>query len=145
MPPEYRDPTDPMEWLRRAKSNLVRAKADRVLGEVLYEDLCFDAQQAAEKATKAILVARQIPFPKSHDIVGLLTMLQEGGVEIPEEIRRAGILTEYAVDTRYPGLSEDVTEEEYMEAVDLAERVFHWAETLVSHPSEKESPNPLEE
>lgn len=136
MPPEYRDPTNPMEWLRRARSNLARARADRDLAGVLYEDLCFDAQQAAEKAIKAILVERQIPFPKTHDIVGLLTLLQESGVGMPEEIKRSGILTEYAVDTRYPGLSEDVTEDEYLEAVELAERVFRWAETLVSHSHE---------
>jgi len=56
MPPERRDPTDPAEWLRRARSNLARAKADRNLADVLYEDLCFDAQQAAEKAIKGLLV-----------------------------------------------------------------------------------------
>ncbi len=145
MPPEYRDPTDPMEWLRRARSNLARAKADRHLAGVLYEDLCFDAQQTAEKAVKAILVERQIPFPKTHDIVDLLTLLKEGGVDIPEEVRQAGILTEYAVDTRYPGLSEDVTEQEYLEAVELAERVIRWAETLVSRSHEQEPRNAREE
>lgn len=82
MPPEYRDPTNPTEWLRRARSNLTRAKADRGLAGVLKEDLCFDAQQAAEKAIKAILVERQIPFPKTHDIVDLLTLLQKGGFDI---------------------------------------------------------------
>lgn len=133
MPPEYRDPTNPMEWLRRARSNLARAKADRNVAGVLYEDLCFDAQQAAEKAVKAVLVKRQIPFPKTHDIIDLLTLLQRGSVDAPEEIMQAGILTEYAVGTRYPGLSEDVTEEEYLEAVELAERILRWAETLISH------------
>jgi hypothetical protein len=36
MPPKRRDPTDPLEWLRRARSNLARAKADRTLPEILY-------------------------------------------------------------------------------------------------------------
>jgi len=72
MPPEYRDPTDPAEWLRRARSNLARARADRGLPEVLYEDLCFDAQQAVEKCLKALLVYRQAPFPKTHAIADLL-------------------------------------------------------------------------
>jgi HEPN domain-containing protein len=47
MPPNDRDPTGPHEWLRRARSNLARARADRNLPDVLYEDLCFDTQQAA--------------------------------------------------------------------------------------------------
>jgi HEPN domain-containing protein len=38
------------EWLQRAKSNMARAKAGRVLPDILYEDLCYDAQQAVEKA-----------------------------------------------------------------------------------------------
>jgi HEPN domain-containing protein len=38
------------EWLQRAKSNMARAKAGRVSPDILYEDLCYDAQQAVEKA-----------------------------------------------------------------------------------------------
>lgn len=56
MPPETPNPTEPQEWLRRARSNLYRAK---ILGDdpqVAYEDSCFDAQQAAEKALKGLLV-----------------------------------------------------------------------------------------
>ena len=41
-------PTDPREWLNRAKSNL--AGAGQATPGVYLEDLCFDAQQAAEKA-----------------------------------------------------------------------------------------------
>jgi HEPN domain-containing protein len=44
-------PDDPREWLNRARSNLRRA-AVRAEG-VYLEDLCYDAQQAAEKAIKA--------------------------------------------------------------------------------------------
>lgn len=131
MPPEYRDPTDPQEWLRRARSNLARARAGRQVPDVLYEDLCFDAQQAAEKALKALLVQRKIAFPKTHAIAGLLTLLHEGGVEVPEEIREAGKLTEYAVQARCPGLSEDVTQEDYAEALKTAELVLTWVESAV--------------
>ena len=46
---------DPREWLRRARSNLERA-AVRTPHSCL-EDLCFNAQQAAEKALKGVLVA----------------------------------------------------------------------------------------
>lgn len=53
MPPERFRPEDPMEWLNRARSNLVRAKEVFHISGVYLEDLCFDAQQAAEKALKA--------------------------------------------------------------------------------------------
>lgn len=92
MPPNYRDPTQAAEWLRRARSNLARARAGRSAPEVLYEDLCFDSQQAAEKAIKAVLVHRQISFPKTHDIIDLLTILQRSGIEVPQDIQQADLL-----------------------------------------------------
>ena len=112
MPHERRDPTNPSEWLRRARSNLARAKAHCGLDEVLYEDLCFDAQQAAEKSIKALLLHKKVSFTRTHDILSLLTLLDQNGLEVPEEIRQVDNLTAYAVDTRYPGQSEDVTREE---------------------------------
>ena len=107
MPLSSGESHDALRWLRRARSNLARAKADRRLPEVLYEDLCFDAQQAAEKAIKAVLVYKKIQFPKTHDIIDLLTLLDGGGIETSEELRQADSLTFYAVETRYPGLSEE--------------------------------------
>jgi HEPN domain-containing protein len=41
----------PNDWLRRAKSNLIRAKQPKH-AEVFWEDLCFDAQQGPEKSLK---------------------------------------------------------------------------------------------
>ncbi len=43
-----------LNWLKRARSNLERAKIGKVSPGILYEDLCFDAQQAVEKSLKAI-------------------------------------------------------------------------------------------
>lgn len=43
----------PRDWLGRAKSNLARARQPKP-DEVFWEDLCFDAQQAVEKALKAV-------------------------------------------------------------------------------------------
>jgi len=50
---ETRDPTDPRVWLARAHSNLKLATLGYQQG-VFLEDLCFEAQQAAEKALKAV-------------------------------------------------------------------------------------------
>jgi HEPN domain-containing protein len=49
----------------------------------------------------------------------------------PLEVQDAASLTDYAVGSRYPGDLEPVTEEEYREAVRLAETVVRWAESLV--------------
>jgi len=60
MVPERLAPDDPREWLNRAKSNLARAKAGNDIPGVYLEDLCFDAQQAAEKAIKAALLHQDV-------------------------------------------------------------------------------------
>jgi HEPN domain-containing protein len=129
MPPERFPPDDPREWLNRARSNLSRAKAR--IPEVYLEDLCFDAQQAAEKAIKAVLVKKDVAFPYVHDIAHLLTLVERTGVQIPDPVKRAEDLTRYAVMTRYPGLAEPVTESHYWDAVVSAEAVVHWAEKEV--------------
>jgi len=85
MPPERFPPDDPREWLNRARSNLARARAK--IPDAYLEDLCFDAQQAAEKAIKAVLLKKGVAFPYVHDLARLLTLLEEAGEEIPEAVR----------------------------------------------------------
>jgi HEPN domain-containing protein len=126
MPPERFPPDDPREWLNRARSNLSRAKSR--IPEVYLEDLCFDAQQAAEKAIKALLLKKGVAFPYVHDIAHLLTLVEQAAVQIPDPVRRAEDLTRYAVVTRYPGLVEPVSESHYRDALVSAEAVVRWAE-----------------
>ncbi|MGH7792123.1 MAG: HEPN domain-containing protein [Thermodesulfobacteriota bacterium] len=116
----------PEDWLRRAKGNLARAKQTKPK-DAFWEDLCFDAQQAAEKAIKAVLIFRKLEFRKTHDLRELLTLLNSGDFPIPEEIWEAVDLSDYAVETRYPGVTEPVSEKEYRVAVALAKTVVGWA------------------
>ncbi len=115
------------DWLRRAKSSLERTRAGKVSEEIMYEDLCFDAQQCAEKSLKALLVSLNIIFPWTHSIDTLLQLLSKAGIETPKDISMSVILTRYAVHTRYPGVTEPLTEEDHTEALKLAETVFEWA------------------
>lgn len=116
--------------MRRARSNLALAQVGRG-GDVLLEDLCFEAQQAAEKAVKGLLIARALRFPKTHVISELLSLAHEAGIVVPPEIREAGALTPYAVAGRYPVWGEDVSPEEFETALDLARRVVLWASALI--------------
>jgi HEPN domain-containing protein len=122
---------DPVEWLNRARSNLKRAKADARLEGIYWEDLCFDAQQAAEKAIKAVLLHYEIEFPYVHDLARLLTLLSENDVEVPEDVKAAETMTPYATTIRYPMPYESMTKEQYEEAVHLAETVVTWAQKHV--------------
>jgi HEPN domain-containing protein len=119
------------QWLSRAQSNLDRARAGKIRETILYEDLCFDCQQAVEKSLKALLVANDRESPHTHIIARLLETLEQGGMKIPEDVKSAVDLTEYAVHTRYPGLYEPVTAEEFKEALAVAERVHEWVNALL--------------
>jgi len=119
------------DWLRRAKSNLERARVGKIKDEILYEDLCFDCQQSAEKALKALLISIDKEFPPTHSIARLLEIVSETKIEIPAEIHKAIDLTDYAVKTRYPGESEPVTKEEYEEAVTIAETIYSWVSNIM--------------
>ena len=130
MPPDARVPGSPQEWLVRARSNLIRARQPRP-EVVFWEDLCFDAQQAVEKALKAVLLARGVSFPYVHDIAALLTVIEQQAVPLPLAVRLAAALTEYAVTSRNPGTTEPVTEEEYKDAMQTAEVEYAWAADLV--------------
>lgn len=119
----------PAEWLARARSALVLSR-QHAPGVVL-EDLCFQAQQAAEKALKAVCLREGIEFPLTHDIRFLVRLLADEGLAIPDAVRSAAVLADYAVAARYPSAAEPVTEAEYAEAVALADVVVAWAATQV--------------
>ena len=122
-------PTDAREWLNRARSNLALATSETV--GALPEDLCFEAQQAAEKAVKAVFVHHGVTFPYIHDLEKLLDRLEKNGVKIPKYVRQSHKLSPSAVVTRYPGLVRPVTKREYRRAVRIAEAVLRWAERQI--------------
>ncbi len=131
MPPRRFAQDDPREWLNRARSNLLQAKDEKP--SVYLEDLCFQAQQATEKAIKAVLLHRNIHFPYIHDLAELVNLLRKGGEHIPPEVEQAVELTDFAVEARYPSTAEAVTREEYQETLGLAEKVVRWAEDIVGY------------
>ncbi len=103
MPPEDISPGSPLDWLRHAWSDLELARMARN-SRIMLEDLCFHAQQAAEKALKAVLILKSIPFPKTHNIRTLLDLLPQDVIP-PREVKETASLTDYAVLSRYPGAS----------------------------------------
>jgi HEPN domain-containing protein len=131
MPHETNALGSPEDWLRRARSNLAIAKQPKT-AEILFEDYCFEVQQAAEKALKAVLLSKGIRFRFVHDIAELLTLLEQNRISFPQEIRAAADLTDYSVEARYPGPFEPVTEIEYLDALRIGEAVVKWAESEIS-------------
>jgi HEPN domain-containing protein len=116
-------------WLVYAKSDLELARVD-LPESVLLETLCYHAQQAAEKALKAVLVFYGVNIPRTHNVGALIDLAAEY-TDISEAIRDAAILTDYAVSSRYPSFVEAVEREDYETALELADRVFDWAMQII--------------
>lgn len=112
----------PADWLRHARSDLALASAPAE-GGVLLEHRLFHAQQAAEKALKAVLVVRGVRPPRTHDLSRLLDLVGDA----PAELNAAADLSTYAVVARYPANLGEVDAHEHARAVALAGAVLAWA------------------
>ena len=111
------------EWVIKAENDLTTAAHTLKLGgDCPTDTVCFHAQQCVEKYLKALLVWKQAPFPKTHDIGVIIALVP---VELrpdltPEEVRR---LTKYGTVIRYPGDDEPILLTAARRAVKLARRV----------------------
>ena len=117
-------------WLDRAKSSLAIAK-NNTNNEIFNEDLCFQAQQAVEKALKGLLIFHNVNPEKTHNLVLLIKELSKH-MDISEEINETVILNDYAVLTRYPGYYTPIDDIEYKAAVEIAENCLKWIENFTN-------------
>ena len=100
------------------------------IAEAPMASLGFHAQQATEKALKAVSVSRGIEAKRTHDLVALAKMLLEVVGVTPFTLEEVRQLNPFAVEYRYEdelgsGLSPD-------ELVELVERVMEWADSCVT-------------
>lgn len=96
------------EWVDKAEGDWnALGRELRARKNPNYDDACFHAQQCGEKYLKARLVEAALPFPKTHDLSRLLTLLLP--IEPAWNFLRPATdaLTDYGVDFRYPGNTAD--------------------------------------
>ena len=112
-------------WITHAEEDFAAAKVLARLKKPLLSGACFHAQQSAEKYLKALLILKDMDFPKTHDLPTLNTLCNEVGILtglIPQQLID---LTEYAVHRRYPG--NQPTSEEAEDAIEIAKSVRRFA------------------
>lgn len=108
------------KWRRRADEDLAVAGQLLSDGVSYFGSIGFHAQQAAEKFLKAFLVWHQIEFPKTHDLSQLLQLVALREKSVSVSLQGILVLTDYGVDTRYPGDLPDLTANEASQAIELA-------------------------
>lgn len=98
-----------LEWIEKAESDWVSLHREiRARKSPNYDATCFFAQQCVEKYIKVRLFEAKILFKKSHDLTYLLELVAPAEplwIAYEQELR---LLTDYAVEYRYPGASADL-------------------------------------
>lgn len=109
------------QWLIKAEHDLHSAKRLSTGDRPLLDTAVYHCHQTAEKALKAYLTSRDVPFVKVHD----LSLLVQQCVELDETFNQlrdaAEVLTPYATAFRYPGDVLEPDPSDVEEAMRLAE------------------------
>jgi HEPN domain-containing protein len=97
------------EWIEKAENDWGSLLREiRARKNPNYDAACFFAQQCVEKYIKARLVEANVYFKKVHDLaylLGLAAKIEPLWMAYEQEFR---LLTDYAVEFRYPGMSADL-------------------------------------
>lgn len=95
--------------------------------------LGFHAQQAVEKALKAVLSLHRIEYPRTHNLAMLLELLRRAAIAAPPDGDELARLIPFGVIARYEaslGAAEIDIDRQW--AVDVARRTNRWADEIVT-------------
>ncbi len=120
----------PQRWLRQARADLAAAKDSMATGH--HEWACFQAQQAAEKALKALLLQQGRTTVVSHSLVDLVQEAARYHPSLAGLMQEAKALDAFYLPTRYPNaLVSEKAPAEYYSRED-AQRCLSCAESILS-------------
>lgn len=93
---------------------------------------CFHAQQAVEKALKAVMCARDLEYRRTHDLEELAGRLVDAGLRLPVEVAALRRLTPYGVRFRYD--DEPMPLLTGSEAEQMVSATLTWAASVIGAP-----------
>jgi HEPN domain-containing protein len=111
---------------RKAQEDATAVREFAANSEISDGIIGFHAQQAIEKWLKAAMALHGIREARIHDLGRLLQILENEGIELPENASRLDELTIYAVPLRYDDLldAEPLNRED---VINLIAAVSAWA------------------
>lgn len=123
-------PTDPLAWVDKAEEDYKIAQLTLRRKQPLTYGATYHAQQCGEKYLKALLVDRGRVPPRTHDLVALSNQCLYAGMIAPVSTANLQRLSDYAIQSRYPG--DDPTVDEAKDALVIAKAIRKFARKLLS-------------
>jgi HEPN domain-containing protein len=114
--------------LRIAKADFAACIALIGAPGVRFANAAFHAQQAVEKALKAVLTVRCAEIGRTHNLVALAGQLAETGDTVPVSDDQLSLINPYAVTLRYDDIDIELISPQ--ELHDVVETVIEWAEHM---------------
>lgn len=123
-------------WIKEAEYNLFHA--ERNCHDKAYSLTCFLAEQASQKALKAVLYLGGTRFTYIHSVRELIKEVLKTHPEFSRLLEKGAILDQYYLTTRYPDAvpepaipSEIFTKEQAEQALDIAKKIFDACRNLI--------------
>lgn len=119
------------EWQLKAKQDFSTATILLKTKSAPKEIIAFHCQQAIEKYLKSFLFMKEITIPKTHDLDLLyqLCLKSNNSFKIFDR-NMISELTDYAVDTRYPGKTYVPSKEELNTYIKLVKQIKAFVEKI---------------
>jgi len=96
------DPKIIAEWLDKADEDYNFAHENLREGSTFYAQICFHFHQAAEKYLKAFIIAYDLEFEKTHNLINLLKLCSAQEPSLASLSGSCELLNAAYIETRYP-------------------------------------------
>lgn len=126
-----------LEWIEKAEEDYNMAQLAQQASRPFHNSICFHAQQCIEKYLKAWLQEANIPVPRTHNLEEFLALILPA---LPAwshwqpDFKR---ITEYAVNSRYPG--ESATADDTQHAMHICDAVRQAVRVSVKLPMHQDT------
>lgn len=120
------------DWLRKASSDL-RLATKAVGDDETLDPAIYLTHQCAEKSLKTFFVFIGKKIPKTHDLGVLLndcTMFDEEFILVQKKCQD---LDPYGFNSRYPNDIFHVNQQDLIEAISMANKIFDFVKNKVQH------------
>lgn len=111
------------QWVAKAEQDLLAVEKLTISEPIPWSVVCFHCHQVAEKYLKAYLVSREATFPKTHNLLHLLDLVEKPPASLANLREALIVLNDFAVESRYPDDWWEPSEQDGHEAIQQARLV----------------------